>query len=405
MSFLAPHRTDSPGDDPIFSLHLEAVGRKAKGDDVINATVGVLLDDEGRLLLIDVVPEVLRALPPAIGAAYPPIAGPPAFLQAVIADLLPDPEDACFAVAVATPGGSGALHHAITNFLEPGQCALTTSQHWSPYGVICDALGRKLSTFRMWNAEGHLDVDDFEEQLAAILRTQGRALLILNTPCHNPTGYSLSEDELLRITSVLRDFAKRGPISVVIDAAYDRYGTSTLARARSILMRAAGDIMLLFAWSASKAFTQYGLRVGALVAVHPDDHIRRAAAAALGFSCRGTWSTCNAAGMAAITRVLTEPELRERADRERALLKQLLHKRAAHWKSLCADLKLACPPWDGGFFSTVLTDGSFAIAEKLRQDGLYVVPVHGGLRVALCSVPEPALSRLAAGIAKHTARG
>ena len=42
-----------------------------------------------------------------------------------------------------------------------------------------------------------------------------------------------------------------------------------------------------------------------------------------------------------------------------------------------------------------------ALASRLREEGLYVVPVHGGLRIALCSVPERALQRLASGIAKH----
>lgn len=401
MSFLAPHRSDCPGDDPIFSLHLEASGRKARGEDVINATVGALLDDEGKLAVMSVVPEVLGALKPEIGAAYPPIVGFREYRQAVIDSLLPNRDTAEMAIAVATPGGSGALHHAISNFVEPHQTVLTTSQYWGPYKTLCDALARKLHTFRMFNEERRFDTADFEQKLAHILDVQGRALVLLNTPCHNPTGYSLDEEELLATASILKNLSRKGPISVVLDVAYERYGTQPLDQTRDILLNTVGDILLLFAWSASKSFTQYGLRTGALVAVHPEEKIRRSVEAALGFTCRGTWSTCNAAGMAAITRVLTDPELRMRADRERDAFKSLLLARAQTWQRLSQELSLDCPRWEGGFFSTVMHEQPSALAAKLREEGLYVVPVHGGLRIALCSVSERALPRLASAIAKH----
>lgn len=380
---------------------MEATGRKARGEDVINATVGALLDDEGKLAVIRVVPEILRAQDPVVGAAYAPIAGSREFRQAVIDTLLPTRDAAEMAVAIATPGGSGALHHAIANFLEPHQTVLTTSQYWGPYKTLCDSLGRKLLTFRMFNEERRFDVADLEHKLSQILAAQGRALLFLNTPCHNPTGYSLDENELLQVVSLLKKLAPAGPISLVLDVAYERYGTKTIDQTRDIFMSAAGDILLLFAWSASKSFTQYGLRTGALVAVHPEEKIRRSIEAALGFTCRGTWSTCNAAGMAAIARVLSEPDLRERADRERDVFKSLLLQRATAWQRLSQELGLDCPRWDGGFFTTVMSAHPSALASKLREEGLYVVPVHGGLRVALCSVPERALQRLASGIAKH----
>jgi aromatic-amino-acid transaminase len=167
------------------------------------------------------------------------------------------------------------------------------------------------------------------------------------------------------------------------------------------MLRLAGKVMLLFAWSASKAFTQYGLRVGAIVAVHPDPNVRRAVESALAFSCRGTWSTCNSAGMAAITRVLEDPELRARADRERASLKALIDGRVALWNELAGREELRYPRFDGGFFTTVLCDDPAGTAARLREDGLFVVPLQGGIRVALCSVAERDLPRLVEGIARR----
>src|SRR5690606_29704657 len=95
-----------------------------------------------------------------------------------------------------------------------------------------------------------------------------------------------------------------------------------------------GKVGLLFAWSASKTFTHYGLRVGALVACVPDPAERTSTAAALSYSCRGTWSNCTRGGMRAITRLLTEPAMTAACDRERAELLALLGARVAAFNEL-----------------------------------------------------------------------
>ena len=37
------------GDDPIFALHGEAMRRAAEGEDILNATLGVLVEDDSSL--------------------------------------------------------------------------------------------------------------------------------------------------------------------------------------------------------------------------------------------------------------------------------------------------------------------------------------------------------------------
>jgi aromatic-amino-acid transaminase len=162
--------------------------------------------------------------------------------------------------------------------------------------------------------------------------------------------------------------------------------------------------MILITWSASKSFTQYGLRVGALLAIHPDAEQRRRVQNALNYSCRGTWSTCNAGGMAAITRALTDPELRARTDAERAALKALLDRRVAKWNALAPAHKLKYPRYQGGFFITVFCNDAQTAAARLREEGIFVIPLAGGLRVALCSVAERDIPRLIEGIARCAAQ-
>ena len=399
MKHLIPAHRSRPSDDPIFALNAEAKTRQAAGEAIINATVGALLDDDGALAMLPSVSAAVRDVPAQITAAYPPIAGPPDFLRAVAQDLLGP--HASLAASAATPGGTGALHHAIASFVEHGQTVLTTSFYWGPYKTLADQQGRELATFRMFDAAGRFDVAQFEAHLQQNLDAQGRALVLLNSPCHNPTGYSLDASEWSDVAEAVASASKKGPITVAIDGAYALYGARALTADRARILKMAEHALVVFAWSASKSFTQYGSRVGALVAFCPDETDRKRVAAALSFACRGTWSTCNAAGMSAITRALVEPELRDRVDAERAVLKSLLDRRVASWNEHARAAGLVFPRYDGGFFTTVLCDGAFDVAAALKQDGVFVVPQAGALRVALCSVAERDVPRLVAAIAKR----
>src|SRR6185436_18169949 len=88
-------------------------------------------------------------------APYAPISGSPDFLAATVEDLLGDRAALkSAAVAVATPGGTGAVRHAICTFLDAGQALLTTSFYWGPYATIADEHGRRVVTFDMFDPRG-----------------------------------------------------------------------------------------------------------------------------------------------------------------------------------------------------------------------------------------------------------
>jgi len=394
MEFLIPSRQSRPGDDPIFTLHAEATKRAKAGEDIVNATIGALLNDDGHLAIMPSVVETLRNVDPEVGAAYAPIAGQTEFRTAVIEDVLGAHGLTGEALAVATPGGSGALRMALDNFLEPHQTVLTTSYFWGPYRTLSDEAGRSFATFKMFDDAGRFDVVDLERKLDALLSEQGRGLVILNSPCHNPTGYSLDAAEWDATVTMLERLSRKGPIALVLDAAYAYYKKESLDVALSALSRLVGKTQVLVAWSASKSFAQYGLRIGALVAVVPDAAQRVRIDNALTYSCRGTWSNCNAAGQVAITRLLVEPDLRRRALAERAALVEMLSRRVARWNELAQGSAIRYPRYDGGFFTTVFHDEPQAVAARLREKGIFVVPLAGALRVAMCAVNHGEIDRI-----------
>lgn len=389
MHLIASH-AGRPSDDPIFALNQEATERRRAGESIVNATVGALLDDEGSLAVLPTATRAVREMED--WAAYAPIAGTPAFLLAVMDDLLQKDPLRATAVAVATPGGTGALRHAIANFLEPGQALLTTSYFWGPYQTLADEADRKVATFRMFGETGAFDVAAMKRALAEQLGSQGRVLLFLNDPCHNPTGYSMTPDEWRDVTEALVEASSRGPVTLLVDYAYAAY-----AKENDLLSRLAplgGKVPVLFAWSASKTFTHYGLRVGALVACIPDPEERKQVEAALSYSCRGTWSNCSRGGQAAIAKLLTDPALRAATNQERDKLSSMLAERVSAFNRHAKERGLRYPRYDGGFFVTVFHERAKEKADAMRKAGVYVVPQKDALRVALCSVSVRDIPRL-----------
>lgn len=395
MRHVIPAHQTRASDDPIFALNREATARKAGGESIINATVGALLGDDGKLAILSTAARAIREVGADDWAAYAPIAGSADFLSAVIADLFRnEPTMRECAVAASTPGGSGALHLAITNYLEPGQSLLTTSYYWGPYQTLCDEADRKLSAFSMFAADGSLDVVALDQALSKHIADQKRVLLFLNDPCHNPTGYSMRPEEWRSVVERLVARSSEAPITLLVDMAYFAYGAreprAFLAELRPLL----GKVGLLFAWSASKTYTHYGLRVGALIACVTDPADRASTDAAFSYSCRGTWSNCSRGGMRAITRLLTEAPLAELCDRERDELKALLDARVKAFNELARPRGLRYPRYDGGFFVTVFHDNAPEDALRLKAKGVFVVPQRGALRVALCSVAVKDVPRL-----------
>jgi aromatic-amino-acid transaminase len=392
MHAIIPAHRHRPGDQ-IFSLNREATQRRARGETIVNATLGALADDAGKLAILPTAARVVSEVEAGDWAAYAPIAGVPELLEGVLDDVFAESAELRgTAIASATLGGSGAIRHAIANFLEPGQALLTSSFYWGPYHTMADENGCRLETFSMFRSEGGgLDIESLDRAIAAQHAAQGRVLLIINDPCQNPTGYTLQDSEWAGVIDTVAAHAASGPVTLLVDTAYAAFAASTQRSPIPRLAPLLGRAQVLIAWTASKTFTHYGLRVGTLIGCGATPEERSELQAAFAYSSRGTWSNGNRGGQTAIARLLREPELAAACNREREELRALLSRRAADFNRLATARGIGFPRYEGGFFVTVFHPDPMARAAALRERGVYVVPMDSpgatGLRVGLCGVP------------------
>ncbi|WP_439643444.1 pyridoxal phosphate-dependent aminotransferase [Gemmatimonas sp.] len=383
---LLPNRRDFSGDDLIFTLNAAAQRRAAMGASVINATIGALYDDQGKLVVLDTVMEQWKQLTSAEIAPYAPIGGDPAFLLNLAQRHWPSLTS--LGAGVATPGGSGALALTLKNLLERGNTVLTAAPYWGPYSTLAIEAGQTLTTVPYPDVHTGLDLGAWEAACRDILDAQGRLLLWLNDPCHNPTGRSFSKADRTALMDVLRDVASQGPVTLVLDLAYLDYARNPQEVREALdeyaAFAAEGNVLVGACLSLSKAYTLYGARAGALVFPWTND---KALQGALITSCRGTWSNCARAPMSVLNRISKDGALQASLEQEHAQWRTLLAERAT---AVDAALKAEGFPgaaYDGGFFVTL--DGGAnpsATCERMQAHDVFVVPMPEGLRVGICAM-------------------
>ena len=390
-----------PKEDKIFGISNRAKKMIAEkgADKVINATIGSLLDDDGKLIVLSSVDEVFRGLKPDEYADYAPICGIPAFREAVQKAAFGKFRPKSFTDAVAAPGGTGALRNAIANYSQPGDKVLTSDWHWSPYNTIAGEIRRRVDTFSLFTEDRKFNWQSFREKVLQLLDTQDSLVIILNTPAHNPTGYSLTLGDWDKVTEVLTEAAKKGKaIALVVDAAYIDFAGDEEECRRFLpkLETMPENVLPIIAYSLSKTFTLYGTRCGALICMAKTREIADEFKRVCEFSSRGSWSNGTKAAQVLLAKIYADDKLLARVSEERARYRDMLLARGRAFEEEAAKVGLEMVPFDAGFFASIPCSDPDGISAQHEKQGLFNVPLDKGLRVSVASVSEEKCRRIPA---------
>ena len=268
-----------PAEDKIFALNGRAkeLAKKIGRDKVINATIGSLLDDDGNLVVLSSVVEVLKHLDPDDYADYAPIGGTAGFKRAITQATFGKYKTSANVEVCATPGGTGAIRNTISNYSRIGDKVLTSDWFWAPYGTIAQEIGRSITTYELFDENNGFNIGSFKQKVLELVKAQGSLVILLNTPAHNPTGYSLHEEDWDRVIACLKEACAFGNITLFVDVAYiDFAGEEDEARAfLPKLENLPVNLLPVIGFSLSKTFTMYGMRSGAAICMAATPRNRR----------------------------------------------------------------------------------------------------------------------------------
>ncbi|MFR7984271.1 MAG: pyridoxal phosphate-dependent aminotransferase [Clostridia bacterium] len=397
-----------PLEDKIFGISSRAKAMIAEkgADKVINATIGSLLDDEGKLVVLSSVVDTMKTLNPVDFADYAPIGGTPQFREAVKKAAFGSFQPSCFTEAVATPGGTGAIRNTISNYSRMGDKILTSDWHWAPYNTIAGELGRCIDTYPMFDENGMFHVNAFGEKVRELIAEQKSLVIILNTPAHNPTGYSLTLEDWSGVLNVLRGEAgKAESIVLLVDAAYIDFAGDEEEYRRFLpgLEKLPENILPIIAYSLSKTYTLYGTRCGAMICMAQTAEVAAEFKRVCEFSSRGSWSNSAKLAQVILSKIYADEKLLKKVNEERAEYREMLIQRGRAFEEEARKAGLEIVPFDAGFFASIPCDNPDEISRKLEKEGLFIVPLAKGLRVSVASVSEAACRKIPAMVKKAMA--
>ncbi|NCA78307.1 MAG: aminotransferase class I/II-fold pyridoxal phosphate-dependent enzyme, partial [Alphaproteobacteria bacterium] len=260
---------------------------------------------------------------------------------------------------------------------------------WGPYQTIAQEHGRTITTFTLFDENLGFHQESFREKVAELGETQEKVVILLNTPANNPTGFSVSDTEWDGIVSTLTHEAEKGhTITLFVDAAYLDYAGDP-SEVRQFLKKLDGlsaRILVIVGYSMSKGYTLYGMRGGAMIGLSSSEEIAEEFKKVCEQSCRGTWSNCTRAAQALISKVHENPELLKKVEEERAGFREMLLERGRAFEKGANECGLKIIPYDGGFFASIPCDQPEKVVDELMKEGIFLVPLSKGIRVAVSAL-------------------
>ncbi len=395
MSLLAKRsigKKEAPGG--ILLIAKEAQNAKALNPNVIDGTIGMIYGEDNKFLNFKVVDKAIKELKVDEKFAYSTTVGNPDYLEAIKKWVFRNHKEEILnklsCKVIATPGGSGAISNTFTNYLNEGDKVLLPSYMWGIYKQFARENNAGFETYELFNKLGKFNLLDLEYKAKELKKHQGRVFLVINDPCHNPTGYSMSEQEWDNVVSLINELsADNTPVILLYDMAYIDYDLRGLDVSRENIRKFTKfneSVISVLAFSGSKTLGLYGIRIGAQIILGKSSNYVEELYDASIYSSRTKWSMASNLGMNIISHIFNNEELFRDFEKELDETRSLMKLRADTFIDNAKKCGLQTLPFSSGFFVTIPCSNANEKYELLTKMGVYIVPLGNSLRVAISAI-------------------
>lgn len=339
------------------ATNMHKMALQDKHHDVVDGTIGVLLDDDKNLIYSKVFDEEMNKLQ-SNKYNYAPVSGGNAYCEA-IRNYFNIPTEYTI---VATPGATGAISMFMMKAKKEKNVLLIPINCWANYESIAAQQGYEIRFYDEDHDFGSFDNYD-------------NVIVVINTPASNPIGKTYTKEELDKYIDYLKKFDN---VKVFFDLAYYDFSDN-----QDFIFQYGKNNKTYFAVSLSKSLGVYGLRLGALVA--PINNGYELAA-------RTVWSSCNHQGILAFVNCIPR---KDEIILENKAKKDLVDDRAQYFINLLKERNIEFYDFQEGFFVTIKTKDSDKIIQYLIDNHYYTIKTTDGIRVAVCSLTKDEMFKIA----------
>lgn len=396
MDFVTKHAKNKKDNSSIIFKSVIAKEAKTKDKSVINATIGMLYDENEEFYTFKSVKDVDLSLNNEQKFPYTNSVGIKPFCDAVAKwvfgsyyDYFKEQENL---EVIATPGGSGAISNAFSNYLNPGEKVLLPDPMWTNYTQMAYENHLGYTTYKMFDDNGNFNLQDVKESIINLQKEQDRIIFVINDPCHNPTGFCLERNEWQELINIINKLAsKEHPIILFYDMAYidyDKRGQEFTRQTISDFRLLNQNVLTILGFSGSKTLGLYGIRIGAMLGITKDKKASLEFLDSCQYSARAKYSMCSTYGMYLIAKVLGEEPYLTNFKNEIKEVSAFIKERSEIFINECKNVNLKTEPFKCGFFVTIPCQNDEAVYDYLVTKKVHVAPVGNAIRVAICSISK-----------------
>ncbi len=243
--------------DPIYGM--QALYKSDPRNDKLNLSIGICLDETGKLLRFKAIQEAEKRLQDRkLSKEYLPITGLASFCahaESIVTGNFP--KDELF--STQTVGGTGALFVA-AKLLKKSTKAIVyiPEPTWPNHKQLFEAQDFDVRTYPYYNKET-LSLE-FEKMCQALKEMEEGATIILQASCHNPTGIDPTKEEWQTFSKIIKE---RG-LYPLFDLAYLGLGRSLEQDIEGIRLFLQQGHEMMIATTFAKSMGLYNDRVGLL---------------------------------------------------------------------------------------------------------------------------------------------
>jgi len=242
----------------------------------LNATIGIATE-RGRTMHFPSVMDSISGILPEESLTYAPSFGIPALRQIWQKSLI-EKNPSLAGKDISLPVVTAGITHAISMFadiwIDPGDVVILPDMMWGNYNLILNVRkGGRLSHYPLFSENNRFNLKAFEKKVSEEAEKHDKIIVFLNFP-HNPTGYSITNEEGDKIVKILKGQAENGTnIIAVTDDAYFGlfYEEETLKESlfahlcdqhpRLLAVKLDGATKENFVWGLRLGFITYGIKI------------------------------------------------------------------------------------------------------------------------------------------------
>ena len=374
----------------ILKISEEARLAKIKDSSVINATIGAYYNENNEFKAFKTVKGIINSLDDVDYYSYATSDGGAPYESAVISWVFKNRRknvlDETNVRAVSTPGGTGALFTSMIESLNPGDEILIPDLCWEPYLTMATLNSFVAKRFAMFNDDLSYNTAGFINACEEMIEKQDKIVAIINDPCNNPTGYTMTMDEFKIITDYINNVDVT--VYIIYDIAYFDYSEDINEQLEKLVMlsRLNNKVVTFITFSASKSFCTYGMRLGSQLIMSKNKEVVDTLYKRSCVISRTHWSNVSKAGINMMVRLVNNPVFKEEFLKEQIINKTILLTRIKTFLKEASDINLKVYNSKGGFFLSVPCNNPPMVFEKLKERKIYVIPLQTSIRIAICSV-------------------